>query len=151
MLGIENLAQRHTQHLTTLVEYRLHHPLEQLFVTTQMLHIITRHPYDGAHHLGRWIKHGGLNGKQILYVIPRLNQYRQNAILFVAGLRSHTYCHLMLYHTRTTGNEVTVVKHLEEYLRRDIIRVVARQHKLLTAKHLTQIHMQKVFAKYILP
>ena len=56
----------------------------------------------------------------------------------------------MLNHTRTTGNEVAIVEHLEEYLRRDVVRIVARQHKLLTTKHLVQVHTQEVGTQDIL-
>ena len=56
----------------------------------------------------------------------------------------------MLYHTRTAGDEVAIVQHLKEYLRRDVIGIIARQHKLLAVEHLSQVHSQKVSTHDIL-
>ena len=120
-----------------------------MLVTPQLLHLVARHTDHGTHHLGRRIEHGGLDGKQVFHMVPCLYQHRQDAVLLVARLRGHAYGHLMLNHARTTGNEVAVVKHLKEDLRRDVIGIVACQHKLLTAEHLTKIHTQEIFTQNV--
>jgi uncharacterized protein (TIRG00374 family) len=50
----------------------------------------------------------------------------------------------MLDHSRATRNKVLIVEHLEEYLRGDVIRIVAREHKLLTIEDIAKIHPQEV-------
>jgi len=56
----------------------------------------------------------------------------------------------MLDHTRTTGNEILIVEHLEEDLRGDVVWIVARQHELLSVEHLVQIHPEEVATYYII-
>ena len=56
----------------------------------------------------------------------------------------------MLDHSRTTGNQVFIIEHLEEYLRGNIVRIVARQHKLLSVEDLVQVHPQEVATYYII-
>ena len=100
--------------------------------------------------LGRRIEHRRFNGKQVLHIVPRLDEYAEDAILLIAWLGSHAHSHLVLYHTRTTGYEVFIVEHLKEDLRRNIVGIVARQHKLLTIEHLLQVHPQEVGTQDIL-
>ena len=75
MLTVENLAQRDAQHLTTLVENRLHYPLEELFIAVKMVYLVTCHADNGTLHLGGRIEDRRLHSKEILYVVPGLNQY----------------------------------------------------------------------------
>ena len=117
MIGIENLTERNTQHLATLVESGFYYATEQLFVATQIGYLVTRHADNGTLHLGRRIEYAWLYGKEILHIIPSLNKHRQDAILFVAWLRGHAYSHLVLNHTGATGNQILIVEHLEENLR----------------------------------
>ena len=136
MIAGKDLSKRDTQHLTTLIEDGLHHPTEKSFVATKVRHFVARHADHGTLHLGRRIEHTWLDGKEIFDIIPSLNQYRQDAILLIAWLLSHAESHFVLNHTSTTRNQVLVVEHLEEYLRRDVVGIIARQHKLLTIEHL---------------
>ena len=50
----------------------------------------------------------------------------------------------MLNHACTAGNEVAIVNHLKEYLRRYVVWIVACQHKLPASEHLSEVHTQKV-------
>ena len=80
------MAEGDAQHLTTLAEDCLHNTTEEGFVTAQIGHLISRHADDGTLYLGRRIEDRGLDGKEILHMIPRLNEDREDAILFVARL-----------------------------------------------------------------
>ena len=49
-----------------------------------------------------------------------------------------------MYHTCAQRDAFFVVEHLEEYLARDIVRIVTSEHKGITVKQVVQIHFQKV-------
>lgn len=144
MAGIKDLSKRDPQHLTTLIEGGLYNTLEELFVASEVCNLIPGHTDNGTLYLWRRIKHRRLDGKEILYVIPCLNEHRQDTILFVARLRCHTHSHLVLDHSCATRYKILIVEHLEEYLRGDVIRIVAREYKLLTIEDLAKIHPQEV-------
>ena len=143
------MTQRDAQHLTTLPKDGLDDTTEQCLVATQISNLIARHADDGTLHLGWGIKDGGLHSEQVLDMIPRLDQDRQDSILLVAWLRGHAQGDLVLDHSRTTRDEVFVVEHLEEDLRRNVVGIVARQYKLLTVEHLPQVHPQEVSAQNV--
>ena len=63
-------------YLAPLVECSLYHALKQLLVASQVGNLITRHADYCALHLWWRIEHTWLYSKQILYVVPRLYQYR---------------------------------------------------------------------------
>jgi len=86
MVSIEDLTEGDAEHLTALVEDGLHHTTEETFVTAKVSHLITRHADDGTLYLGRGIEYAGLDCKEVLHIVPGLNQDRQNAVLFIAGL-----------------------------------------------------------------
>ena len=86
MITAEDLTEGDAQHLATLVKDRFHHTTEKALVTTKVSHLITCHANDGTLNLGRRIEHAWLDGEEILHIVPGLNQYRQDAILFVAWL-----------------------------------------------------------------
>ena len=130
------MLQRDAQHLATLVEDGLYHALEQLLIAAQLAGLVARHTDDGTLHLWRRIEHRLVDHKQIFDIIPCLNQHGKDAVGFIARLGSHAQGYLMLYHARTAGYQLAIVDHLEEYLRGDIIGIVARQHKLLAVEHL---------------
>ena len=140
----EQRAQRHTQHLATLVEHSLHHTAEQQLVAIETTRLIARKTHHRALHLGRRVEHTGLDGEQIVDTVPRLHKHRQNAVGLTAGRRGQTLRHLALDHARAAGDEVAVVEQLEENLRRDVVRVVAREHKRLSAEHRAEVHAQEV-------
>ena len=150
MITTENLTEGDTEHLSALVEDRLNHTTKQPFVTAQIRHLIACHPDNSTLHLGRRIEHVWFDGEEIFDIVPGLNQDRQDTILFVAWLRGHTKGHFMLDHTRTTGDEILVVEHLEEYLRGDVIRIVSCQHKLLSIENLPQVHPEEISTYYII-
>ena len=81
------LAQAHAQHLTALVEHGLHYALEQTLVATEVGHSIARHAYHRTLHLWRRIEHRLVDSKEILYVVPSLDEHRQDAICLCAGCR----------------------------------------------------------------
>ena len=150
MVAIEYLTEGDAEHLTALVEDGFHHTTEETLVAAQVCHLITRHADDGTLYLGRGIEYARLDGKEVLHIVPGLNQYGKDAILLVAWLRGHAQRHFMLNHTRTTRDEILIVEHLEEYLRGDVVWIVARQHELLSVEHLVQVHPEEVATYYII-
>ena len=56
----------------------------------------------------------------------------------------------MLDHTRTTGNEVFVVEHLEEDLRGDVVGIITCQDERLSVEDIMEIHPQEVSTYYII-
>ena len=146
----QKLAEGDSQHLTALVEGGLDNTTEELFIATKVSYVVTGHTDNGTLHLGRGIEDRRLDGEEILHLIPGLNKDGEDAILLVAWLRSHTKGHLVLNHTSTAGNEILIIKHLEEYLRGDVIGVVTRQDERLPIEDLTEIHPQEVSTYYII-
>ena len=142
----EHLPDAHAQHLPSLVEDGLHQALEELLVTAQVGHTVARHAYHGALHLWRRVEHPLVHGEEILHVVPRLYEHAQDAV----GLRSrgggHALGHLALDHARAAGDEFLVVEHLEEYLRRDVVGVVAGEHKLAAVENAAEVHAQEILA-----
>ena len=132
----QDLAEGDAKHLPALVEDSFHNTLEELFIAAEIHHLVTCHTNDGALYLGRRIEYIRLDSEKILYMVPSLNQHGQDAVLFVARLRSHTQSYLVLDHARTTGDEILIIEHFEKYLRRDVVGIVASQHEWLAVKHL---------------
>ena len=132
----EELTEGDAEHLAALVEGGLDDALEEYFVAAEVSYGIAGHADDGTLYLGRRIEYAGLDGKEVLDVVPGLNQYGKDAVLLVARLGGHADGHLVLDHTCTAGDEVLVVEHLEEDLRRDVVGVVAREHELLAVEDL---------------
>ena len=148
--GCEELTERYAQHLTPLSEDSLYQSAEQAFVAVEMVHLITCHTYDGTLHFGRRIEHMLVNGEEIFHVIPRLNEYRQDAVGLRPGCGSHALCHFSLYHSRAAGDEVAVVEHLEKYLRGDVVGIVACEDEGLTLEHFVEVHAQEVLSDDVL-
>ena len=146
----QHLLKRDAQHLPTLAEDRLDDAAEQLFVAAQVSYLVARHTDNGTLHLGRRIEYTWFDGEEILHTIPGLNQYGENALLFVTRLRGHPQGHLVLNHPCTTGNEVFVVEHLEEDLRGDVVGIVACQHERLSVEDIVEVHPQEVSTYYII-
>ena len=144
------MTQRDAQHLTTLTKDGLDDTTEQGLVATQISNLVARHADNGTLHLGWGIKDGGLHSEQVLDVIPRLDQDGQDTILLVAWLRGHAQGDLVLDHSRTTGDEIFVVEHLEKDLRRDVVGIVACQYEWLTIEHLVEIHAEEISTYYII-
>ena len=99
---------------------------------------------DCTLHFRRRIEHILVDGEEILHIIPSLNEHTQHAIGLAAWLGSHTLCHLLLDHACATWDQVTILHHLEEDLRGDVVGIIARQDKGRTIKHLTEVHLQEV-------
>ena len=127
-----------------MVEHRLHHPAEQLLVAAKILYLVACHAYHRALHLGWRIKHILINREQIFHIIPRLDEHAENAVGLGTRLSLHALCHLTLNHTRAARNQILVINHLEEYLRRDIVGVIAGQHERLTVEELMEVHAEEV-------
>jgi len=143
-VGAEQLAQGDAQHLTALVEDGLHDAAEELLVAAEGVDVVARHADDGRLHLGWRVEDGGLDGEEILDIVPRLDEHGEDAVGLRTGLGGHAQRHLMLDHSRTAGDEVAVVEHLEEDLRRDVVGVVAREHELAAAEELAEVHAEEV-------
>ena len=127
-----------------MTEGDLHHAAEEPFVASQFGDVVARKPYHGTLHLWRRVEHRWLYGEEVLHVVPCLHQHRQYAILLVTRLGGHAKSHLVLYHARAAGDEVAIVEHLEEYLRRDVVGVVACKHELPPSEHLVEVHAEEV-------
>ena len=127
-----------------MVEDGLDDTTEELFIATEPLDLVACHADDGALHLWRRIEHVGLDGEEVCHVVPCLYEHGEHAILLCPGLRGHAQGHLALYHARAAGDEVAVVEHLEENLRRDVVGVIAREHEGLPAEDLREVHAQEV-------
>lgn len=84
MITVENLTEGDAEHLSTLVEGGLDDALEEFLIATQVCHIVASHTDDGTLYLGRRIEDIWLNGEKIFNIVPRLNQDRKNAVLFIA-------------------------------------------------------------------
>ena len=146
LLCAKHLPDAHAQHFPALAEDGLHQPAEKALVATQVGHVIACHADDRTFHLWRRIKHALVYGEEVLHIVPRLYEHREDAIYLAAGCSCHAQGHLALDHPRTTGYEVLVVKHLEEYLGRDIVRIIARKDKRLPVEDGCKIHAEEVFA-----
>lgn len=79
-IGTQELAQGDTKHLATLVEDGLHDTTEELFVTAEIGHIIARHADNSRLHLGWRIEDRGFDGEEVLNIVPRLDEDREDAI-----------------------------------------------------------------------
>ena len=77
-----------------------------------------------------------LDRKEIFDAVPTLQEYAQDAVSFRPRWGSDALGRLLLNHTRAARNVVFEVEHLKENLRRNVVRVVARQHKRPTIKDL---------------
>jgi len=70
----QQLSEGNAQHLPPLAKDRLHHTAEQLLITAKVSHRVTCHANHGTLHLGGRIEYVGLYGKQIIHVIPCLDE-----------------------------------------------------------------------------
>ena len=143
-VGTEQLAQGDAQHLTALVEDGLHDAAEELLVAAEGVDVVARHADDGRLYLGWRVEDGGLDGEEVLDIVPRLDEHGEDAVGLRTGLGGHAQRHLVLNHSCTAGDEVAVVEHLEEDLRRDVVGVVAREHELAAAEELAEVHAEEV-------
>lgn len=135
--------ERVANHLAALVERRLDNLDKELLVAVEALDTITLEAYNGTLDLGGWVEDLLTDGKEVLYIVPRLKQYAKYAILLRAGGLGESYRHLLLYHTHTLGDKIAVLQYLEEDLRRDIVGEVTDDLNALR-KQLLEVHLQKV-------
>ena len=102
--------------LASLVEGCLDHGLEERLVASESLAGVAGEPYDGGLHF-RWRIECPLSHREkVLYVIPRLEQYRKDAVGLCPGLLGDTFRHFFLYHAHYLGDGLLVVEYLEENL-----------------------------------
>ena len=123
----EQRTQGVAQHLAPLLEHTLHHTGKQCLVALKLPPSVAVKPHDGAAHLGGRVEHSGLDGKEVVDVVPRLHKDAQHAISPAARRRGQPQGHFALYHARAAGDELTVGKELEEYLATDVVGIVTRQ------------------------
>ena len=127
-----------------LVERRLDETAEKFLVATQFGRIVACEADDCAANLGRRIEDAGLHGEEVLHIVPRLQQYAQDAVSLASRSCRHALRYFLLYHARATGNEFLVVEHLEENLAGDIIGVVARKYERRSSEGALQVHLQEI-------
>ena len=143
-VGGQELAQGHAQHLATLVERGLDDAPEQLLAAPERGHAVAGHADNCRLHLWRRVEDRGFDREEVFHVVPRLDEHREDAVGLGARLCNHALGHLALDHARAAGDEVAVVEHLEEYLRGDVVGVVAGEHELPSAEKVVQVHAQEV-------
>jgi hypothetical protein len=90
------------------------------------------------------VEHTWRHGEEIFHIVPQLNEHGDDAKGLGTGFGGKALGHLLLDHTSATGDVVLEVEHLEKYLRRDIIGVIAREDKLATIKGAIKMHLQKI-------
>ena len=139
----ESRPQGVAQHLAALAERGLDHADEQPFVAVEPVHSVAAQTHDGALDFGRRIEHRFIDRKQVLYVIPCLQQHAQDAVLLRAGRLRQTHGDLFLDHPDAFRNQVPVFEHLEKYLGRNIVREIA-DHTQSFGKQRPQIHFQEI-------
>ena len=86
MIGVKNLSQGDTEHLSALVKSGLDDTTEELFIAPKVGDSIARHTDNGALHFWRRIENRRLNHEEIFHIIPGLNQNGEDAILLIAWL-----------------------------------------------------------------
>ena len=98
--GFERIAQG----LAPLVETRLDYGLEQFLVASEVgAGIPAQADYCGFY-LWRRIEGSFAHREQIFYVVPGLQQHRQDAVGLGAGLFGDSFGHFLLYHTHNLGH-----------------------------------------------
>lgn len=70
-----------------------------------------------------------INRKQVLNIVPSLQEDAQDPIVFVAWRRSQTHSDLPLEHARANGYALAVLQEAKENLTGDIVWIVAYQGK----------------------
>ena len=86
-----------------------------------------------------------IDGKQIFDVVPRLQKHRQDTVGLRPRLGGYALCHLFLQHAAAARDAVAPVEHLKEYLRRDIVWIIA-YHTEVAFKHRAEVELQEVLA-----
>ena len=85
-----------------------------------------------------------VDGEQILDIVPSLKQHREYAVGLAAWRGGDALSHLALEHAAAAHHLIFVVEHLKQDLRRDVVGVVADDHKLLLSGHLGEVEFQEV-------
>ena len=63
--------------------------------------------------------------------------------------RSYTLGYLFLYHARADRNTVAMLKHFEKDLTRNVIRIVAYNHKRTIANNRIEVETKKIAFDYM--
>ena len=85
-----------------------------------------------------------MHRKEIFHLVPSLDQYAQDTVGLAPRSGSDAFRHFLLNHTGAARNQVFVVQHLEEYLARYVVRVVACQYKRLSLEYVFQLQFQEI-------
>ena len=139
----ERRAQRVADHLAALPERGLHDADEEPLVAVEPHGGVASQPHDGALDLGRRVEDRLVDREEVLDVVPRLQQHREDAVLLRSGPLGQPHGDLLLDHAHALGHEVTVFEHLEEDLRRDVVGEVADDLQPLR-KERPQVELQEV-------
>jgi len=121
----EGGAQRIAQHLAPLTERSLDHAHEQPLVARQPHDAVAAQADDGAFDLGRRVEDLLPYREEVLDVVPRLQQHREDAVLLRSGRAGDPLGHLALDHAHALGDKVAMLQHLEKNLRRDVVREIS--------------------------
>ena len=73
-----------------------------------------------------------------------MHQHAQNTVGLATGSRSQAFGHFFLDHTGATRDEIAVFEHLEEDLARDVVGIIAREHKLTSVENVFEVHLQEI-------
>ena len=129
--------------LAALAEGCLHHSLEELGIAPQICARVAGEAKHSAHHLRRGIEHSRGDIEEIFAVIPCLQKHGEYAVDLRARLGAYALRHLLLEHAGHYRDLLPVVEHLEEYLRGDVVGIVAYQREL-SGEELLEVHLQEV-------
>ena len=147
MLRASEVAECRTQgvadHLAALSECSLHHPHKKGLVAVEVFDGVAAQADDGALDLGRGIEDRFIDREEVFDVVPRLQQYREDAVLLRSGGLGQAYGHLLLDHADALGHPVAVFEDAEKDLRRDVVGEVA-DHTERALETPAQIHLQEV-------
>ena len=139
----EGGAQRIAQHLAPLTERSLDHAHEQPLVARQPHDAVAAQADDGAFDLGRRVEDLLPYREEVLDVVPRLQQHREDAVLLRSGRAGDPLGHLALDHAHALGDKVAMLQHLEKNLRRDVVREIS-DHTHSVGKQRAQLHAQEI-------
>ena len=140
----EHAFERAAEHFSALAEGGFDHGFEQAFVAAEVGDLVSHHANNARFHLRRRIEHIFVDSEKIFDVVPRLQEHREYAIGFGARAGGKALCHLALQHTAAAHHLVFIVEHLEENLRRYVVRIVSDDAKFGIGVNVAKVEFQEV-------
>ena len=74
----------------------------------------------------------------------------KDSVCFGARFGGKAFANLFLYHSAAIGDVLLVVEHLEKYLARNVIWIIASEHELFTVEEAVELHFQEVIRNDVL-